>query len=290
VSFCSVVVLAARNKYCVITGVSGIVLAIAPIAEETHIPQINTSGQNPDIANTGPFTITLINLAGTETRAMASYTYDVLGLKRVATIHSNAAAGSGAARQFRESFEKLGGSVVSQNSYDDTKTDYRAQITRTFANNPEAVFVPGVSANIARVIKQAHELGHQTQWLSYSGFEGPEIAAVAGSAANGTIFTSSELASSQTSDFAERYERRYGSKPELYASTAYDAIKAISRAYQSGARTSEALVATLTSGDFAYEGVTGKFTIDATGVVSKPVLFKVYSDGKFGRAPRHPDR
>lgn len=277
--------LAIHTPLCIITGVSGVVLAIAPVAQQLSIPQINTSGQNPKIAGTGKYTITLINLAGTETTAMATYAYQVLGFNRIAIIHSNVAAGTGAAEQFKDAFESLGGEILAQESYDDIKSDFRSQIARAFTQKPFAIFAPGVSMNISRVIKQADEMGYHTQWLSYSGFEGPEVETIAGTAADGTIFTSTGLDSSRNPSFIDRYEKRYGAKPEVYSSTAYDAIYVIYQAYKSGSRTSTDLASALTSGKFTYEGVTGRFTIDKSGVVSKPVLFKVYKEGKFLRAP-----
>jgi branched-chain amino acid transport system substrate-binding protein len=277
--------IATKKPFCIITGVSGIVLALAPVAERLEIPQINTSGQNPQIANSGKYTITLINLANTETLAMASYAYNFLQLRHIAIIHSNVAAGTGAAQAFKSSFESLGGQITSQESYDDTKSDFRPQITRAFAQKPDAVFAAGVSMNVARVIKQADEMGYRTQWLSFSAFEGPEVTTVAGRAADGTIFTSTALDSERNPGFIQRYEKLYGSTPEVYAATAFDAIHVIYKAYRSGYRTPKDLASALTSGKFTYEGVTGTFTIDTRGVVSKPVLFKRYKDGSFMSAP-----
>lgn len=276
--------MAAKSPLCVLTGVSGVVLAVSPVAEEVAIPQINISGQNPDISDAGHYTISLINLATAETTKMAEYAYTVLGLRRVGIIYSNAAAGTGAANQLRDAFTQTGGSIVGLESYDDAKTDFRAQIAKVFSNKPEAVFAPGVSMNIARVIKQATEMGYKTQWLSYSGFEGPEVASIAGSAAEGTIYTSTELV--DIGGFIGRYQSEYGSNPELYASTAYDAVHAIYQAYASGAHTSDQLVATLTSGSFEFHGVTGTFSIDQRGIVHKPVLFKIYESGVFQKAAK----
>jgi len=271
---------------CVITGVSGVVLAIAPAAQELQFPQINTSGQNSKIGESGPFTVSLINLADVETSSMAQYAYEVMGLRKVALIYSNAAAGTGAADQFKTSFAKLGGNIVADESYDDNQTDYRGQIERAFVAKPEAIFAPGVSVNISRVMRQAFELSHKTQWLSYSAFEGPEVEKVAGAAAAGTIFTSTGLDPNQDSEFIRQYKQSYGSDPELYAATAYDAVRVLYQAYKSGIRTRKELADFLTSGQFSYSGVTGTFRIEKNGTVKKPVVFKVFQEGKFQLAPK----
>ena len=142
--------LASGNNLCAITGVSGVVLAIAPAADKLKFPQINTSGQNPNIGNTGKYTISLINLANVETAKMAKYTYEVLKIKKVAIIYSNAAAGTGAAIQFEKSFQKLGGNIVDMEGYDDSQTDFNSYIIKIFSKKPDAVFAPGVSMNISR--------------------------------------------------------------------------------------------------------------------------------------------
>ena len=90
-----------RNYLCAITGVSGVVLAIAPIASINHFPQINTSGQNPKIENTDRYTISIINLANVETKMIAQYAYRILGLRKAGLIYSDAAAGTGAAKSAR---------------------------------------------------------------------------------------------------------------------------------------------------------------------------------------------
>jgi branched-chain amino acid transport system substrate-binding protein len=271
-----------------ITEVSGVVLATAPIAEANKVILLNCGAQNPQIRGAGEYVFSNINDANVETYQLAEYAFNKLSIRRMAILYSSASYGVGARDAMRAKFTSLGGKIVADEMFQEGATDYRTHIAKVRAARPQAVFLPGVTKDMALILKQSYESGFKPQWLSYTSFEGEDLLRIAGVAAEGAIYSSTlfdttgNLAASR---FASAFEQKYGSPPEIYAATAYDAIRILARAIDSvgynGPRIKDLL-----SHMRPYAGASGVTEFDADGMVNKPVIFKMVKNQHFVYAGR----
>lgn len=269
----------------VVTSGSGVVLAIAPEAERTHTVQINHSAVNPAIRKSGEYTFTLVNDADVETDEIATLATQRLGIKEMAVLYANASYGVGTKDAVVRSFTQVGGRVLGTVAFPENFTDARAQIIQLKAMNPPAVYFVATIKDSGRLLKQAQELGFKTQWLTYNAFESQEVIKIAGSAAEGVIYTSSNLfdlpnPGSKPEQFLASYLSKYGERPNLYAATGYDAVHLLALAQSSSDGTKEGIQRYLASIK-DYQGAGGAITFDQDGSVRKPVFLKVVRDGQF---------
>lgn len=267
----------------IITFVSGVVLAGDPITDSSKVVMLNTLAQNPKINLEDDFTFSLVNDANVETFKMADYAYDSLNIRNMAIVSCSASYGVGAKDAMIQRFTEKGGQIVYQDEFDENSTNFTSIIENLKGQGADAVFAPGISTDIAFLIKQAAQRGYETQWLSFTSFEGDDVLEVAGVAAEGVIFTSTTfdpLKSPSAKTFVDKYKEKYGETPKIYAATAYDATILIGNAIKADSKNGPSIKNYLEElGE--YKGASGMIKFDENGAVSKPVLFKTIRRGKF---------
>jgi branched-chain amino acid transport system substrate-binding protein len=269
----------------VVTAGSGVVLAIAPEAERTHTLQINYGAVSPAIRKSGDYDFTLVNDADVETDEIARLAAQTLGIKSLAVLYANTAYGVTTKDAIVRSFKKVGGEIAGTVAFPENFTDIRAQLTQLKELNPPAVYFIATIKDSGKLLKQAQELGFKTQWLTYNAFESPEVLQIAGSAADGVIYTSSNLydlpdPGTNAMKFLDAYISKYGERPSLYAATAYDAIRLIALAQSSSDKSKEGMQKFFAA-IRGYQGASGDITFDSDGCVTKPVFLKVVRNGQF---------
>ena len=75
--------------------------------------------------------------------AMAAYVIKGMKKKTAAIFYINNDFGIGLKNSFKEQFEKMGGKVLLEISFERGEKDFRAQITKIKNVNPEVVFLVG---------------------------------------------------------------------------------------------------------------------------------------------------
>ncbi len=259
-------------------------LAIAPIAEENKVILLSPASTAPKITNAGDYIFRNCASDELEGKEMANFAYNTLNISRAAIIYINNDYGVGLKSVFENEFQNLGGNVVTTESFEQGATDFRTQLIKIKAKEPESIYMPGYPPEMARILIQAKELGIETQFLSIVIFEDPRIIEIAGNAANGTIFSSRvynpESDETEVREFVDDYKARFGSEPDIYAGLSYDAMKIAVLAIKQGGLESDKIKTAL------YEiknfpGVSGMTTFDENGDVIKPIKMKVLKDGKF---------
>jgi len=266
----------------VITESSGVVLAIAPVAERNKIVQLNVGAVNPQIRKAGDYTFSNINDANAEAYQMARFVFDRLQFRKLAILYANTSYGIGARNAMIERFKILGGQIVADEIFEENSGDFRTQLTKIKSANPEAIYIVAVTKDAALILKQAKEIGLKVQFLSATFFEGKDVIDIAGDAAEGTIYTSTALdtSSSDVQKFISNYYDKFGITPEIYSATAYDAIRILALAIKNvGYDSSKIKNFLYTVKD--YPGISGVTSFDADGAVEKPVLFKILRNKKF---------
>jgi len=268
----------------IITEVSGVVLALAPKANEKKVILFNVGAQNPEIRKAGPYVFSNINDATVESKLLAEFAFNKLGFRKAAVLFADVAYGEGARSIFSDSFRKLGGSIVAETSFREDGLDFRAQIIEVKKANPEVVYLPGHTKDMAKVLKQAFEMGFRPQWLSYTAFEGEDILRIARNAAEGVIYTSMSLeyenAPFLVKQFIDEFKNKYSIDPGIYSATGYDATLLIAKAIVSTTNDATQIREYFLS-MAPFEGASGITKFLPNGAVEKSLIYKIVRDGKF---------
>lgn len=259
---------------------SSCVLAQAIIAEHMKTVLV-AQAISPKIRDAGEYIFRSLPDARHSLRVLVPFARKQ-GAKRVAILYVNNDYGSDQALVFKELFEADGGTVVFNEGYEDTTSDFRPMLVKIKGLHPDALFLPGYS-EVGLILKQARELAIQSAAYASDPFENPDILDVAGTAAEGTsypFFYKPDPRNPRLRDFITRYEAKYGAAPEGTAAIAYNAIGIVIDAVRHVGTDSIRLRHYLASvGE--VEGMLGPVQIDDHGDFLLPVYIKTVTDHQF---------
>ena len=262
---------------------SSCVLAMAPIAEKAHVVLLSPGASNPDISEAGDYIFRNWQSDALEGEVDGCFAYDRLGSRKAAIIFVSNAYGTGLKTVFKGTFERQGGKIVATEAFDQGATDVRSQLNKVASANPDLIYMPGYPPEMAITLRQAKEMGINTQFLSVQAFDDPKIIDTAKDAAEGVIFSVPKPPSPSdpiVSSFRKKYKTRFQTEPGVCSDTGYDALKIIVWAMNTtGFSAQDVQQQLLKMKDF--HGAAGLTSFDENGDVIKPFVFKKVVNGQF---------
>lgn len=277
-----------RDKVAAIIagGTSGNSRAAAPKAQASHIPMISPSSTDPAVTQTGNYIFRACFVDSFQGEVMASFAVNTLKAKKAAIITDfNSPYSRGLTDYFKLSFGRLGGTIVSEQTYTQGDADFKGQLSTIRAAEPDVIYIPGYYGEVGLITKQARMIGLTQPLLGGDGWDAPELWQLGGDSLNGAYISthySVDDPSPAIQQFVELYKQRYSNLlPDAHAALAYDAARllfdAIARTGSTeGDKLREALAQTK---DFA--GVTGVISMDADRNAVKPAVVLKLQDLKF---------
>ena len=209
------------------TSCSSAMLGVAPHAEADGVILCSGLASNPDIANAGDY-IFRTQISDLEVGITTGNVLWADGVRTLATITESTDYAEGVRRTSVAQFEKLGGEVVAAEQFGSEVTDFRSQLTKLFAEEPDALHVAPQSEFAAGTIdKQARELGFDGPIYADTISVGTTALEIAGAAADGMKAITADLdpdnekAQEVLADFRERYD--YVTLP-WHLGSAYDDV------------------------------------------------------------------
>jgi branched-chain amino acid transport system substrate-binding protein len=274
-----------------VTAWSGVVKAVAPIANDNKVVELSVGANSPDISQLGDYVYTTFPLADVDIRAVANYSAKDMGKKKAAVLFINNETGIGSATVYRDTFNKAGGQVVAYEAYDQKATDFTGPLLKIRAANPEIIHLQGLVAESPQVIAQARQLGITVPITSYSGIYNQKLIEQLGAAAENVIATSLAPGvedSPLVKDYVDRWVKDVGRAPNglPYTQYLYDAPALIAAVFTSLDKKG----ITPTGENFRKEmlaiksfdlPLTGKITFSEDHTVNKPVYLVEVKNGKW---------
>jgi branched-chain amino acid transport system substrate-binding protein len=274
-----------------VTAWSGVVKAVAPIANDNKVVELSVGAASPDIAKLGDYVYTTFPLADVDIKAVANYSVKDMGKKRAAVLFINNETGIPAAAVYRDTVAKAGGQIVASESYDQKATDFTGPLLKIRAANPEIVHLQGLVSESPQVIAQARQLGINVPITSYSGIYNPKLIEQLGAAAEGVIATSlapgvGDLPA--VKEYVDRWQTEVGRAPNglPYTQYLYDAPVMIAAVFSSMDKKG----LPMTGENFRKEmlalktfdlPLTGKLQMSEDHTVNKPVYLVEVKNGKW---------
>jgi branched-chain amino acid transport system substrate-binding protein len=236
--------------------------AAAERAQELGIPLIALTPTS-EISKTGPMVFRLFTAPEYEVQRLVKHAIGT-GAKRFAVLHPDAPFGSVMRDTFSREVERQGGQTVAVQSYPPEATSFGPQISKLAGSRFDALFIADSSSKIALIAPAlaAADLwstppggavpgkGRAITVLAPSvGFD-PSLAAKAGRYLQGAVFSAPfdpAAVGGPAQQFAERFQKQFGSSPDMFAAFAHDAYGLIREAVKKGARTREQVAESLPS-------------------------------------------
>ena len=278
------------NDSLKVSGIAGnfsnvAMLTMAPVLRRSQVVAMHTAAMDDEILSAGQGSCFSTNTrVRDEAARMAKYAFDS-GYQRVAIVTIETNFGIEYRKHFKAAFETLGGSVVADESYQLGDIDYRTQLARVRAAQPDAIFAATFGHFLGLTIRQARELGEKAQILSVYEAEDESVLSAAGRHADGLrYFVSYDPSGTEASlQVRNRLAQRLGKTPSTFSLNAYDATILLAKALIS-CQAKKPCVSDWLRRVKTYEGVSGVFSIAADGAAERSFHLREIRGGRFSSA------
>ncbi|HEV7764414.1 MAG TPA: ABC transporter substrate-binding protein [Thermoanaerobaculia bacterium] len=256
-------------------------LAAAPICHAAKIPMITPSSTNPKVTEVGDYIFRMCFIDPYQGEAMANYLSKTAGMKRAAIlIDVKSDYSTGLASFFERTFLANGGEIVIKQSYAKGDSDFRSQLTAIKGANPEVIFVPGYYNDIGQIAIQARDLGMKQPLAGGDGWESPKLIEIGGKALEGCFYSNHyhvDDPSPAVREFVQKYEERFGAKPDSLAALGYDSTKVLADAIKRAGTTDGPALRDAIASTKGYSGVTGMINLgpDRNPIGKKLVVLEI---------------
>lgn len=263
-----------QDKVSIVLGppIANIGIAVAPVAEELKVPVVGLFMDDKcTIQESGaPWTYMFLaqNSATTQGTIMATYAVKELGVKKVAVLYNSQNAYSvGLANPFMKVIEDSGGEIVAKETYTSTDKDFRAQLTKIKAAQPDALYFPSYPVEIPLIYTQAFELGLNVPMFGSNSVPPTGLAPSTDPAATTNTFYPYGINPSDPVlvDWAAAYKAKFEANAIAQSFSGADAFGIIVKAIEACGDdvSSECLTAELNKGS-EYAGFQGTVKLSAT--------------------------
>ncbi|MGL4758453.1 MAG: branched-chain amino acid ABC transporter substrate-binding protein [Patescibacteria group bacterium] len=224
------------SKFVNIDKVSGIIgplcsgagVASMPVANDSKTVMISGSTSASSISSLGDFVFRTFPSDAIAGIKAAEHMYSLKNLKNVAVMFSNNEYGKGLSDVFTNKYKSLGGEVSSNSGFNETDSDFSAEISKIIENKAEGIFFPAYPNNAVAFLKQAKEKGLNIYTLGTDAISGKDVIGV------DNIYEGKDLIL-PNSDFGPEAHKKIAksagldesTKFNLYAFTNYDATDAL---------------------------------------------------------------
>ncbi len=255
---------------------SSLTEAAAPFAQQYKIPLITPSSTNPSITKDRDFVFRVCFIDPFQGFVMAKFAWENLKIKKVAIFRDKANLYSiGLADAFIESFKKMGGTIVTDLSYQEKDIDFKAQLTQMKSKSPEAIFIPGYYTEVGLIARQAVQLGLKIPLLGGDGWDSTRLHEIGKEAINGHYYSnhySTESTDPTVQEFIKKFKARYNEVPDGLAALGYDAAKILVAAMERTTEVTPQNIRDELAKTKDFPGVTGKISINENRDAVKPAV------------------
>lgn len=261
-------------------------IAVAQKAVKDKMPMITPTGTAADITKAGDNVFRACFIDPFQGQLMADYAAQRLNAKTAAIIYDNGDDYStGVANAFEEEAKAAGITITNKEAYQSGSVDFKAQLTKIKAGNPDVVMVPVYYSDVALIAVQAKEIGLTAKLLGADGWDGvlEKIDQSNLDAVKDCYFCSQYSAESTDPDlqnFLKLYKETYKTDANMFAVLGYDAMGMVCEAIkQAGSTDSDKIIAAMKG--LSYKGLTGTTTFDENRNPVREAVITTIADGKY---------
>lgn len=259
------------------SGASSSTLAMLPLAKEANVLIVSPASTHPSLRE---YTETYFGMMPTDEvqgRYLANFAHEK-GLDNIALMVINNDYGLGNLETFSEHFE---GNIVGDEVFNGGRTDYRSELLKIRATEPEAIILIAYAKEGGIILKQAREMGIEAPVYGDATLSTEAVIGTAGEGArNFYALVPGDPESPQYKEFEDSFQDEYGTKPTIWSDFAYDAFMLIAKGIEEEGYSANDIRNYLFSVE-DYPGVSGEKTFDESGIVTAAYSFYAVEDGEF---------
>jgi len=277
-----------RDIRLMVTNGSGVSLAVRKPVVDNHDFQFETAAVTPVYSDGQSNTCRLTLTAPVSGMSLGNFIAQNLKAKTFAALTLNDDYGKAMTDSVSQAVSDQGVVVKGTDSFDKNASDFRTQITKLAASNPDVLLVVPAAGQAQAIFKQLKELGWKGTIVSDSwtiiNDNLKDLSLVEGDYFvnydwNGGV-SSNDTEAVRT--FKSVYAAKYNSNPPVIAANAYDSVELLAKAISAvGSNNPEAVGQWLTNNVKNYQGVTGSITLNQDCEASRAAVIQQVKGGSF---------
>ncbi|MCX7871657.1 MAG: ABC transporter substrate-binding protein [Verrucomicrobiae bacterium] len=253
---------------------------------ETFI--INTSDPDPTLTETQiPWLIRIFPDDRQQCFRLANIIVRERGCKRIAVYRESSRPGRVGVMHFINYIRRLGCPAVAHLLYKPGSKDISSQLNAIKSVEPDAVLFYGQPEDIGYAVATFRKAGIKAQFFGFDRLMEDEFAKTAGEYAEGmtiTYFFDMERKDQKWLDFVQRFEKRWGHKPCVYAAYGYDGAKLMIEAINK-CGPNRFKIRDYLAGLDEWDGITGHMIFDGRWDNIAPIGMAEYKNSKWHYRP-----
>jgi branched-chain amino acid transport system substrate-binding protein len=267
-----------QDKVLMVFGptLSNSAFAADPIANAAKVVAFGTSNTADGITAMGPFTFRNSVMEADVLPVTVKAAVKHFGIKKVAVIYGNDDAFTKSGYDvFKATLEQQKIPVTTTEAYAKGDVDFKAQLTKIKAGNPDAIVCSCLAEEAANIILQTRTLGMKQPFIGGNGLNSPKLFEIAKDAGDNTMMGSpwsSENLTPANKAFIAAYKAKFGSEPDQFSAQAYDAlfvvVEALKNVKLSGTLDKDRDALRVALPAVKIDGATGKFAFRAAPAVA----------------------
>jgi branched-chain amino acid transport system substrate-binding protein len=262
-----------QDKVVMVFGptLSNSAFAAHPVANAAKTVAFGTSNTAEGVTNIGPFVFRNSVMEADVLPVAVRVGVKHFNAKKVAVIYGNDDAFTKNGYEvFKAALEQQKIPVTTTETYAKGDVDFKAQLTKIKASNPDTIVCSCLAEEAANIILQTRSLGMKQPFIGGNGLNSPKVFEIAKEGADNTIIggpwsPENPLAANQA--FIKAYRAKFNTDPDQFAAQSYDAMyiaaEALKKAKLSGDLNKDREAVRVALPAVKWEGATGKFAFRA---------------------------
>jgi len=268
----------------IITAASQVSLAVQPLSTKNGILQMAVFSSADKYTSPNDLSFRVSTKNEIEASKIAEFIKEN-NYKKLGIIYLNNDFGVGFKDSLKEELSKNNASVkiVQEEGVLLTDSDFKTQLSKIKESETDIVFMVGIAKQYSLIMKQAREMGINSQFLAMRSAEDPVLLETAGKSAEGLIYTYPFDANSDDSEIKEftgAFEEKYNEIPDAYAAEGYEGFKLTALAFENCGKDYVCIQEYLEDLE-NYESTFGNLRFDENGDVYYDYFFKTIKNGQF---------
>lgn len=266
---------------------SGCTIPASRRYNDAKILEISPGSTNPQYTEQGfPYAFRICGRDDQQGPVAATYMHDKLKLNKIAILHNKTAYGEGLATIVKNTFEKLGGTVVMFQGIGENERDFRANISVMKGSGAEGFFWGGMYSQGGPLCIQLRQAGLNIPFVSDDGCFDPSFINTVGNTPDVYLSFGKDYHGIPAAEtFMAKYRATYNQEEGSYSVYGYDAANALLTAMAQAQTTDADKVAAVMKSQ-PFDTILGKIEFDSKGDVkgSNYVMWTI-KDGKLQVLP-----
>jgi branched-chain amino acid transport system substrate-binding protein len=261
--------------------ISAVALALVPRLEREQVPLL-TGALSPDLTKSGsPWVFRIRSSDTTAAQNLVDYALTTLKPKSIALIGEESDYGQGGIAAVKAELQAKGVTPVAAVTFSASTNDLSSQVIKLKQSGADAVIYWGSQSPAALFAKQAKQFGFTGTILGSNAYTDQSVLQLAGSAADNIYSVVNFIPTGDdpaVQKFVSAYKQKYGSDPDSYAASYFDAVNVVAAAIKAGGPTAKAIADSLKT--LQYQGLASVYKYHDNGEMTGPQEITQVRSGK----------